>query len=178
MHTPKLVSLCCHSILWTGTRPRERWPDPSSLRYFVSPGIFGASCNTPYTKFLFFGFPPSRLPETLSNNVRVYIPTKERYDRSCNSPIDTSRHALAQFLAFLLVLVFGCEHKRGTSFQPESPTVAPSIHGQPRTAIGDDVPSSRTLAKGSDLLLGLRFVAADARPREQPEHRMGTNGLS
>jgi hypothetical protein len=113
----------------------------------------------------------------LSNDVHVCIPIGEENNHSCNLSIDTSRRVLAQFLAFLPGLVFGCERKRGTSFRPGSPTIALAIHGQRRIANGADVKNSRMRGTDTDLLSGPQFVAGHSKSGEQREHRTDTNDL-
>src|SRR5882757_8862396 len=99
----------------------------------------------------------------LSSYVRVGIPTRGAYSRSCNWSIDTSRHGLSQFDAFLLISISGCERIPDTSFQPGSSAPSPAIHGRRRIAIGRDVTNSHKQGIDSTHLSAPQFDANQPR---------------
>src|ERR1700756_1856474 len=114
----------------------------------------------------------------LSSDVRVGIPTREAYSRSCNWSIDISPLVLSQFDAFLPISISGYEHRPDTSFRPGSSAPLRAIHGRPRISIGRDVTNSHKRPIDSNHLSWPRFAAEDAKSKERRERSVGTSALS
>src|SRR5579862_672637 len=152
--------------------------DRSSFQYNPSHETCVASCSTPGTKLLSFAPRSSLEQEVHSSGVQARIPTSEECNHFRNWSTSTDHHAPARSLAFLPVLVFGCERKPGTIRLLGLMPLALPIHDQRCISISRASTNSRIRGIGIGLLSWPQPAAIHTRKGAQRERRMGTSGLA